>query len=526
MSVRRLPKAALFLVSIVVLAGGLYIIFNQFLLTTGEEIVKAWYYGEVVSLQEGQILPAIAKNQNLFEKSPFIRAVVLIDAKDPGRSLFSVGELSKPISAKLLDLSKRNSEMLTRVRSGFLLQVITARLPGKNDLFIIYEITSSFLIWSYLATVALGVLFVVYLMGVTAQVTRLERRKQEELRTDLLHRLAHDVNSPLLSISNLSLKIKKIDYDIHLRLEQATDSIRRLLSQTDKVDKKMLEETKSSVAAIDQDVSLIPLVATLKEFFIQKRGEFSGIENLEMGFSVGEDCYDKFVRINLDDFKRHLSNVFKNSIEATDGLSQRNIDLSISMRNLEIEIVVSDSGRGIPKVLLPQLGGKGITYGKEEGKGLGLHFAFESVKHWRGEIKVESSEGTGTTILIKLPIFQTPHWYVGTVEPKQNQKLVFIDDDTSMIDRWRSRFQLSDKSFVSFNSADQFRQWFARGGQLEDNLLFIFDYHLDGQNTGLALIDELGIGKESILVTSAYLDEGIVARAKSLSVPIMPKILV
>ena len=95
-----------------------------------------------------------------------------------------------------------------------------------------------------------------------------------------------------------------------------------------------------------------------------------------------------------------------------------------------------------------------------------------------------------------------------------------------MIERWKSRLRLPNGGFFEFNSADQFRQWFYSGGQFEDNLRFVFDYHLDGDNTGLALIDDLGIAKESILVTSGYLDDDISHQARRLDVQVMPKVLV
>lgn len=95
-----------------------------------------------------------------------------------------------------------------------------------------------------------------------------------------------------------------------------------------------------------------------------------------------------------------------------------------------------------------------------------------------------------------------------------------------MVTRWKTRLPTFNQKFLSFNSTHQFRHWFECGGQLEDNLLFVFDYHLDGDNTGLAIINNLGISKESILVTSAYMDEDVLSNAIRLNVRVMPKILV
>lgn len=527
MSLGRISTVALFSSSILVLSIGLYFIFERFLGVTGDEIVKAWYYGEMVELQEGQVLPAIAKNQGVLENSPFIKSVKLIDVNDPYRSLFAIGEKSYFIDIKNLELSTKSSEKLTRFRSGFLANTILARIPGNNNLIIIYEISSHLLIWSYFLAVALGILFVVYLMGITIRISNFERQKRESLRTDLLARLAHDIDSPLLTISNLSLKIKKIDKELHHQLEKASESIRGLLFQTSKADKKLLNEEIASNSAIDMDLTDTPLVPVLTEFMVTKRREYSDLCVLNLSFKAAEDLQDVFVKINLDDFKRHLSNIFKNSIEATSGQVDQKIILQVSRQNDEVIISIADSGHGIPNDQLHLIGKKGISIGKKDGKGLGLYFVKESVNHWRGNLKIESKEYVGTTISISLPITPTPKWYISKmIVPNAHHKCVFVDDDKSMIERWKARLSLSKEDFIEFNTANTFRQWFHSGGQMEDNLRFIFDFHLDGENTGLAIIDELGIAKESTLVTSGYLNETIIAEAKRLNVQIMPKIFV
>lgn len=168
------------------------------------------------------------------------------------------------------------------------------------------------------------------------------------------------------------------------------------------------------------------------------------------------------------------------------------------------------------------IGQKGIT-DKAGGRGLGVYFALESVKHWRGTFKVESEVGQGTTVSIRLPVIRPPKWYQSKFVPDAEKKIVVVDDDKSMVGRWKESV---GSDLISFDSADNFRQWFHSSGQWEDGLQFIFDYHLDGANTGLALIDELGLANESLLVTSAYLDSPVVDWADRLGVRVLPKVFV
>jgi signal transduction histidine kinase len=524
MSIRQFKTAVLFSLSILTLSAAQYAVFDRFLITTGQEIVKAWYFGEVVNLQEGQILSAIAKNQNLIEQSPFIKAVVVVDKNELDRSLFSVGELSNPVSPDIMRGAQESTQVLANFSNGFLDHIITARLPGHNGLFIVYEITSALLFKSYLLVVALGILFVGYLMGITLRISNNERRKRESLRTDLLARLSHDLDSPLLTISNISLEIKKLDRKIHFRLEQAAQSIRSLLLQTSKTDKKLLKDFSTATSAIDEECQLVPFVAVLKEFMTIKRGEMSELSGINLNFEVSEGCEELFVKINLNDFKRHLSNIIKNAVEATEGCSERNIFVGVSSHQGDLTLSITDSGSGIAKDKIPLIGKKGISL--KGGKGLGLHFAIESVRHWQGRFNFESELGVGTKISISLPTVPSPRWFISKLTVDPGKKIILVDDDKSMMARWRSHLEFDGSQVAEFNTAEQFRNWFHGDGQFEDDLKFVFDFHLDGSNTGLGLIDELGIAKESTLVTSAYLDEQILSEAERLKVQVLPKVLV
>ncbi|MBI2485906.1 MAG: PAS domain S-box protein [Deltaproteobacteria bacterium] len=72
----------------------------------------------------------------------------------------------------------------------------------------------------------------------------------------------------------------------------------------------------------------------------------------------------------------------------------------------QVEIKITDTGMGIPRDILPLVFEPFFTT-KPAGKGtgLGLSLAKRIIKDHGGEICVESIEGSGTTILIRLPIY-------------------------------------------------------------------------------------------------------------------------
>jgi signal transduction histidine kinase len=84
-----------------------------------------------------------------------------------------------------------------------------------------------------------------------------------------------------------------------------------------------------------------------------------------------------------------------------------------------IEVVVADTGPGIPRAHLSRLFVPGFTT-KETGSGVGLAIAERVVSAHHGRITVDSEEGRGTTITITLPtdhpgVAATPRW---TGEPR------------------------------------------------------------------------------------------------------------
>ncbi|MEQ9304153.1 MAG: ATP-binding protein, partial [Marinoscillum sp.] len=83
------------------------------------------------------------------------------------------------------------------------------------------------------------------------------------------------------------------------------------------------------------------------------------------------------------------------------------------------EISVADTGVGMPADKLRTLftlQDKKSTYGTsgEKGLGLGLQLVYEFVEMNNGKIEVRSKEGTGTTFIISLPLFDAKSVYKET----------------------------------------------------------------------------------------------------------------
>ena len=101
--------------------------------------------------------------------------------------------------------------------------------------------------------------------------------------------------------------------------------------------------------------------------------------------------------------ERVLYNLLLNACEAVPAQSGR-VDVSLREVSNAVEIRVSDNGRGIPEPIRTQLFEPFISYGKENGTGLGLTVVQKIVQDHGGDVSVERTSEHGTVFRVLLPM--------------------------------------------------------------------------------------------------------------------------
>ncbi len=99
--------------------------------------------------------------------------------------------------------------------------------------------------------------------------------------------------------------------------------------------------------------------------------------------------------------KQVFLNLLLNSIDAMEGPG--NISVSTIQENAYIEVLVTDTGRGISRKDLARVSEPFYTT-KSNGTGLGLSIVRNIIQEHDGCMEIESLEGVGTTIRITLPL--------------------------------------------------------------------------------------------------------------------------
>ena len=105
--------------------------------------------------------------------------------------------------------------------------------------------------------------------------------------------------------------------------------------------------------------------------------------------------------------ERALFNLAVNACEAVPN-RQGKITFDIVSSEESFEIRVSDNGPGIPFAIRSNLFAPFVSAGKPNGTGLGLAIVSKIIADHGGTVSVESTSGSGTTFLVKLPRVQLP----------------------------------------------------------------------------------------------------------------------
>ncbi len=363
---------------------------------------------------------------------------------------------------------------------------------------------------------------------IAQQLSDSDKKLEKQMAVSALaSQVAHDIRSPLAALDSVLKDIGQLPEDKRIIVRGAASRIRDIANDLVRRNQQTIEMRVGPNAA-DSHFLLAQLVSALIEPLItEKRMQFRSKIDLEIEGRFDASAYGLFIRVQPVELKRVLSNLINNAVEAVG--DKGSVVVALDSKGDEVIIKVQDNGQGIPPEILAKLGQKGETHGKTGGSGLGLYHAKTAVQSWQGSLAIESKAGEGTTITVKLPKAQAPDWFVSRLILESGKPIVILDDDASIHQVWQGRLDsLRVKEHgieaLHFSVPDEFRGWVLGNATQAALALYLSDYELLGQKeTGLDLAEELGLGEQTILVTSRYEEPGILKRCGQLKVRLIPK---
>lgn len=340
----------------------------------------------------------------------------------------------------------------------------------------------------------------------------------------IARQVSHDIRSPLAALDTLLSLIDDLPEDQRVLLRTAIGRIRDLSNN-------LLTKAKAGFQASVATHEASPatsefLVGLIESVISEKRQQHRPEGSAELAFQTDSSTFDLCAKVEPARMKRVLSNLWDNASEALGAQGQ--IQVSLRRAAGHAELTIRDNGRGIPAAILPKLMERGSTYGKPGGSGLGLAFARECASAWGGELHLESVEGQGTTVTLRLPSASPPPWFCPALDISPGTKVIVIDDDPSIHEVWRRRFAelaaSSSTELIHLTTLPDLERFCKEQRDDSSRILYLCDFEFRGaEEDGLSVSERLGIAGATVLVTNRADEPTLRARCQKLAVAMLPK---
>lgn len=259
---------------------------------------------------------------------------------------------------------------------------------------------------------------------------RNRRRRAERLAAvgELAAGAAHEINNPLASIKGFAQLLARETLD--RGQQQALGIISQECSRVARIVDNLLDfatQQRSAEQEVFDVTAVVESVLALKRYALETSGISIEVD-VDGGLSRIEGERGAIQRLMLILI-----------CQAERSLSRKEGDKVLSLRAREtnegVVVYVADNGPGVPRHLLPQL----LDEDDQRSGGLGLNSAHIVARDHGGTLWVESGEGKGTTVTVRLPraVVRVPRVpeIVEEVEPPEQEEVeegpvrVLVADD-------------------------------------------------------------------------------------------------
>ena len=317
---------------------------------------------------------------------------------------------------------------------------------------------------------------------------------------NLIRQVSHDIRSPLALLKVSTQTFQGDSGPIHLALQKIENILRDL--------------NDVAGAEIRGQESLALVECAIQEAVSAKRLSWGSTVEIRVDFNRSSLNLSP---IDHGRLTRILENLLQNSYESLNGSGL--IVVATWRSGNQVEIEITDTGKGIPADILNKLGVERLTFGKQTGNGVGLITAKQWIDVWEGKLSVQSQEGKGTSVSIILPRKESKARFVADIPMRQEGKIVVVDDEEV------AAAQLLEKAGGEgkhFSSIAAYASWLENSSDLEQDAISVYDLHL-GSGSGLDLLRIHPWPKTALLFTDDYLNSEAVSLSAELGFAILPK---
>jgi signal transduction histidine kinase len=210
------------------------------------------------------------------------------------------------------------------------------------------------------------------------------------MASSVSHDLRHSLTTILAYAEFLSegrlTESRRLEFyqEIRQAVNQMTDQLRALL-----------DFSKVKMVSRPVHANIAPVIERAVHT-VKARPAFNGIQ-VVTSFEAGSEGW-----FDPSSLERVFHNLLLNACEAAPPEAGR-VEVTTQETPVGLMIRVADNGNGIPMEIRDKLFQPFVTWGKDNGIGLGLAMVHKIVQEHQGQVKVERTGADGTVLRILLP---------------------------------------------------------------------------------------------------------------------------
>lgn len=327
--------------------------------------------------------------------------------------------------------------------------------------------------------------------------------EQQTQFSDTVKKVAHDINSPLSTMSMVLNACEELPEEKRTMLRKSLNSALGVLSSL-----AMYTKNKTAATSLAPESRQNLLVADYVAGVLGGKKYQYLNHSVEFKLDITESGKTALIDVQSAQLGRSLSNIINNAIDALPEDRHGLIAISVDANDKQVFITIRDNGNGMTFDDTEKIRNRtSFTANKTNGHGLGLQQVWDMLEYNRGKMELDSTLHQGTSFKLSFPRSKSADWLVQEIVVYPDTIVVLLEDDTSLHTGWQLHFnrllkpdyQLQVHYFVQGKDVLDFIQALSNEERLR--VLLLADYELAYQlQNGLQIIIESKI-THAVLIT-------------------------
>jgi len=233
-----------------------------------------------------------------------------------------------------------------------------------------------------------------------AMEERLSISERLAIYSELMGGIAHQINNPMIGVVNFAQMLLR-EFDSDDPRAELVQGILKAAGECLQIIKSVLgclKDSRVTYAKLSLNDLLVSVVDYLKE---ESPSRFVGMKvYLSLGNDIPEIMGDEL------QLRQCFLNIVRNAVEVMDG-ANRILTIATVYEEAArvVRVTITDTGPGIPRENLDRIFLPFFSWPRRPGHyGLGLSFAYRTIRNHGGRIEVRSEVGSGTSFAVWLPV--------------------------------------------------------------------------------------------------------------------------